>query len=89
MLALDVGVDHSALERPRAVERDERDHVLEAVGAKPPHERRHARRFELEYAERVPALEHVVGLCVVYRYFVEVDVPLAVAFDVPNGSVED
>ena len=89
VLALDVGVDHSAFERPGAVERDERDHVLEAVGAKPPHERRHARRFELEYAERVAALEHVVGLRVVYRYFVEVDVPFAVALDVLHRAVED
>ena len=55
-------VARDVLHRPRAVERDERDQVLELRRLHLPQRVAHARRLELEDARRVGAGEHLVDL---------------------------
>ena len=62
VLAGDVFGDR--VHRPRPVERDERDDVLDPVGLEPSDEIAHALAFQLEHADRVAAREHLVGLAV-------------------------
>ena len=59
--------------RARPIERDERDDVLEPVGAHLDQRLAHARAFHLEHADRLAASEHFVGLGVVERDVAEVD----------------
>ena len=61
--------------RPGPVERDERDQVVEDRRLDLPQRLAHARRLELEHADRVALLEHRVGLLVVERELADVDVP--------------
>ncbi len=65
VLPLRVGRD--VPHRPRPVERDERDQVLELRRPHLPQRLAHARRLELEDADRVAAREHLVRLAVVHR----------------------
>ena len=55
LAVLDRDVARDVLHRPRAVERDDRDDVLEAVGPQLFEHVAHARAFELEHADRVAA----------------------------------
>ena len=64
---LPLRVDRDVLHRPRAVERDERDQVLEHGGLHLAERLAHARRLELEDTVRLAAREHRVGLLVVER----------------------
>ena len=59
--------------RPRAVERDERDQILEDGRPHLPQRLAHARALELEDADRVAAREHLVRLLVVERDRAHVD----------------
>ena len=73
--------------RPRPVERDQRDQVLEAVGLHVDQRSPHARAFHLEHADRLAAGEHLVGLLVVERDAGEIDLDPAAA-DEPDRDVE-
>ena len=53
--------------RPRTVERDQRDNILEAVRPHVDQRAPHALTFHLEHADHVAARQHVVGLGVVER----------------------
>ena len=59
--------------RARAVERDQRDEVLEPVGAHVDQRLAHAAAFHLEHADCFAAPEHRVGLGVVERDLPKVD----------------
>ena len=63
--------------RAGTVERDQRDDVLEPVGAHFDERLAHARAFQLEHADRLAAPEHFVGLLVVERDLGEIDVDAA------------
>ena len=63
--------------RAGAVERDERDDVLEPVGAHLDQRLAHPRAFHLEHADRFAAPEHFVGALVVERDGAEIDVDAA------------
>ena len=60
--------------RARTIEGDERDEVLEAVGAHLPHGIAHARTFQLEHAHRIALRQHVEGRLVVERDLVGVEI---------------
>ena len=59
LLARAIGRD--VRHRPRPVERDQRDDVLEAVGAHVDQRAAHPRAFHLEHADGVAAGQHLVG----------------------------
>ena len=71
---LAVRVVRDVLHRPRAVEGDERDEVLELGRLHLAQRLAHARRLELEDAGRLAAREHLVRLLVVHRERRDVDV---------------
>ena len=70
---LPLRVVRDVLHRPRPVERDERDQILEDGRLHLPQRLAHARRLELEDADRLAAGEHRVGLLVVERDRRDVD----------------
>ncbi len=72
-LVLAVAIDRDVGHRPRAVERDQRDDVLEAVRLHVDQRPAHAAAFQLEHAHGLGPAEHGVGLCVVKRDLQEVD----------------
>ncbi len=80
---LPLGVVRDVLHRPRPVERDERDQVLEHGRLHEPERLAHPGRLELEHARRLAAREHRVGLLVVERDRGHVDAP-----DQPNRLVD-
>ncbi len=59
--------------RAGPIERDERDDVLEPIGAHLHERLAHAGRFQLEHAHRLALAEHLVGLRVVERDGGEID----------------
>ena len=63
--------------RAGPVERDQRDDVLEAVGAHFDQRLAHARAFQLEHADRLAAPEHFVGFLVVEQDLRQVDLDAA------------
>ncbi len=87
VLALDELGDE--LHRPGAVQRDERDDVLEAVGPRALDEIAHAARFELEYRGGVGVGEHRVGVGIVERDLLEREVGLPHCADRLHRPVED
>jgi hypothetical protein len=84
MLAGDVAGD--VVHRSRPVERDHGDDVLEAVGLQLAQHVAHARTFELEYAGRLRASQHLVGLPVVERNGREVELDAALLQQVAGES---
>ena len=60
-------MDHVALNRPRPDDRDLHHEIVEAGRLHPRQHRLLRARFDLERADRVGALEHLVGLLVVGR----------------------
>ena len=66
-------VDGNVGHRARTIERDQRDQVLEPVGAHVDERLAHAAAFHLEHADRLAAAEHFVGLLVVERDLAEID----------------
>ena len=65
--------------RAGAIERDQRDDVLEAVGPHVEQRAPHAGAFQLEHAHRFGARQQVVGVLVVERDLAEIDVDAAAA----------
>ena len=65
VLAVDEVLHHACVERARAIERAERDDVLEHLGPVVLEELLHARRLELEHAGGLAALQELVGELVV------------------------
>ncbi len=59
------------LHRPRTIEGDQGDHVVEALRRRLQQELAHAARFELEHRRRIAAAENVVSARVVQRQRVE------------------
>jgi hypothetical protein len=55
------------LHRPRTIEGDERDHIVEALRRRLQQELPHAARFELEHRRRIAAAEDVISARVVQR----------------------
>ena len=83
MLARAIGRD--VRHRARAVERDQRDDVLEAVGPHVEQRAPHARAFQLEHADRFGARQELVGLLVVERDRREIDVDAARLHQLDRG----
>ena len=77
VLARIVGRD--VLHRTGAIERDQRDDVLDAVGLHADQRLAHARTFHLEDADHLAARQHGVGLRVVERDARQVDLDAAPA----------
>ena len=73
LAGLDVDVLGNVVHRAGAVERHQRDQVLEAVGLQLAQHVAHARAFQLEHPGRLAAPDHVEGLVVVQRQVGEVD----------------
>ena len=74
LLAGDEVVHHSALERPWPIERIERNEIVEALGLGFAEQVAHARALELEDAVRLAIAEELVGLAIVERDGIDVDV---------------
>ena len=60
--------------RARAIERDQRDDVLETVGPHIEQRAAHARAFQLEHPDRFGARQKIVGVLVVERDRREIDI---------------
>ena len=82
-------VDHAALERARPVERVQRDQVVEPLRLRLPQQFAHARALELEHAIGLPVAEQLVGLCVVQRDRVDVEVDALGAFDLVERVADE
>ena len=80
-------VFRDVVHRPRAVEGDQGDDVVEAVGLEPGEHVAHARAFELEHANGLAAPQHLVRRRVVERQRRRVDLDAALAQQ-PAGAVE-
>ena len=65
--------------RARAIERDQRDDVLEAVRPHVEQRAAHARAFQLEHAHSFSARQQVVGVLVIERDSGKIDVDRPVA----------
>ena len=66
-------IDRNIGHRAWAIKRDQRDQVLEPVGAHVDQRLAHAPAFHLEHADRLAAPEHLVGLLVIERDLAEID----------------
>ena len=69
LLAADIFGDE--LHRPRPVQRDQRDDVVEALGRRLQQKVAHPARFELEHGRGVAFFEYVIGRLVVERQRLE------------------
>ncbi len=81
LLARDEVVDHPALERAGTVERVQRDQVVEPLRLGLAQQLAHARALELEHAVGLAVPEQLVGLLVVERDGVDVEVDAFGALD--------
>ena len=88
-VVLRAAVRADVLHRSRAVERDERHQLGDAVGPKLLDRAAHARRLQLEYAECVAAAEHLERLRIAVRQRRQVDRLAARALDDVDGAAED
>ena len=88
VLALGVLRVHPGVERSGTVERHERHQVFEPVGFEQLDQAPHPRRFHLEHAGGVPTAEHRVGLGVIQRDVVDVELGAPRA-KVPQGLLDD
>jgi hypothetical protein len=70
-------IDGDVRHRPRPIQRDERDEVLEPVGAHIHQRLAHARAFHLEHADYFAAPQHFIGLGVVERDLRQLDADAA------------
>src|SRR6185295_17767192 len=87
VLALDVLRDQ--VHRTRAIQRDQRDHVFEAVGPRTLDQVAHAARFQLEHGGGVARREQLVGRGIIQRHLVERERGIAHLTDKALGPVED
>ncbi|CAB4835646.1 unannotated protein [freshwater metagenome] len=81
VLAVGVVVVHVRGHGTRAIQGDERGHVLEAIGPHRTDERAHRWRLELEHADGVATTQQLVGLGIVERHVVDVDIDAAGGLD--------
>ena len=73
VLTVDEVVHHAGLQRARAEQRHQCDHVFQAVGLELLDQLLHATRFKLEDRGGLRLLQHVVGFLVIQRNEVDVD----------------
>ncbi|CAB4853347.1 unannotated protein [freshwater metagenome] len=73
VLTIRVVVVHVHRHRTRAVEGHERGDVVERGGCQRAHQRPHRRRFQLEHAHRVAALQQLEDLEILQRHRVDVE----------------
>ena len=88
LLARDVVVDHAAAQRTRPVERVERDQVVEPLRLRLAQDVAHAAALELEDAVGLPVLEDLIGLRIVERDVVDVEIDAGGPLDL-RDRVED
>ena len=88
LLAGDEVVDHAAAQRAGAVQRVERDQVVEPLRLRLAQDVAHAAALELEDAERLSVLENLVGLGIVERNGVDVELDAGGPLDL-GDRVED
>ncbi len=67
MLTVDEVIYHAGLQRTRAEQRHQCDHIFEAVGLKTLNQIFHAARFKLEYRGGFRALQHIEAFLVIQR----------------------
>src|SRR6185295_17792708 len=72
LLTRDVVVDHPAAQRPRPVQRVQRDEILQRLRLRLAENIAHAARIELEDAVGLPLLEDLVRLRIVERHMADV-----------------
>ena len=85
---LDRVVDRDVLHRARTVERHQRNDVLETVGLHARNGAAHALAFQLEHAHRFAGCQKTVGLLVIQRHFLDLDMD-ALARDQFQRRVDD
>ncbi len=85
VLAVGVVGVHVRRHRTRAIEGKQRGDVLEVGRAERSHQRPHRPAFELEHADATPPLQHVVGLRIVERHAVDVEVGIVAGADHLHG----
>ena len=88
MLAVDVTVDHAALQRSWPVKREDGDQVPNMVGLHALEQFAHAVRFKLENAFGIAALKQLKRLGVVERQFSRIDIDAARFLDELHGVIE-
>ena len=88
VLAVDVVVDDAAAQRTGPVQRVQRDQVLETLRLGLAQRVAHARALELEHAVRLAVLEQLIGLRIVERQLLEVDLVARRLLDVLDRVVE-
>ena len=86
LLALDPVVHHARLERAGTIERVQRDQVVEPLGLGLAQQLAHPRALELEDAEGGAFAEHLVGLRVVERDGVDVEIDAFGALDLRRAQ---
>ena len=75
-------VDRDVFHRAWAIERHQRDDVLDAVRPHADQRLAHAGTFHLEHADRLAARQHLVGLLVVERQRCELDLDAALGDEI-------
>ena len=78
--ALEVGMDHVALDRPGPHDRDLDDEIVEFAWAQARQHVHLRAAFDLEHAQRIPLAQHRVGLRVLARHGGELQRALVVIF---------
>src|SRR5687767_14084902 len=81
VLALDVFLRHAAVERPRPVKRQDGYQVFEAIGTDLDRHFTDTGAFKLEHARRIAVAQGPVGLFVVERKTLEIDLYPSRDFD--------
>ena len=87
-LALDVLDIHLRVERPRAIQRHQRNQVVEAVRLHPNQQVTHSRRLQLEHLRRLCLLQQRVSLRVVKRQRIQVQRRLKARIDRAQALVQ-
>ena len=89
MLAFHPIVNHARLQRPRTIQRVEHNQVFEAIGFRLPQQLAHPGALELEDPEGGAVLKYPVGLRVVERNVVDVEVDPLGPLDLLQAVVDE
>ena len=88
VLAVDVGIDHAALQGTGAIKGHAGDDVADVVGPHALEQFSDAVGFELKHAAGVAALEQGIGFAIVKRQAMEIDLRVASLCDQPYRVVQ-